>query len=116
MNYDDNNICSICIDIISSPITLKCNHTFCSSCISNYKKSINSSNGVNPCIYGAPRCPCNNENSCNDRPCCNLDNQIMRQWEIDNPYQFREWTIDESTSNYNSKNKILTCPMCRQEI
>ena len=115
-----NDVCSICIEEIKSPITLKCEHTFCRDCILDYKKTldINKQLGINPCLYGAPRCPCTNENSCLNRPCCTRDNEIMRNWELNDPYQYREWTIDESTSHFNSTfiNQNLSCPLCRQEF
>ena len=113
-NITDKDICGICLDDIVNPYQLNCNHVFCKSCIQDYKNSINKDKYIDPCIYGAPRCPCNN-NSCINRPCCNSDTVIMKEWEDKSPFEYREWTIDESTLSKNYK-RLFYCPLCREII
>ena len=106
--------CPICLDKIKTPLQLSCTHVFCSSCISNYKNYLSAETCIDPCLYGAPRCSCDNETSCINRPCSILDTKVMKLWELNNPVEYREWTIDElvrTTSRATSQN--FSCPLCR---
>ena len=78
-------------------------------CIQNYDYDnfIHQNKYVDPCLFGAPRCSCINSNSCLNRPCNNIDREIMRQWEMEEPIQYREWNIEESIS-VNRKGYINT--------
>ena len=108
------DICSICLENIKEPYQLNCKHFFCSSCIIDYKNAIHVEKNIDPCIYGAPRCPYNNNSSCINRPCCRLDFEIMKRWEMEYPLEYRDWNIDESTKTKPIQK--LSCPLCRKEI
>lgn len=109
--------CPICLDKIKNPLQLSCEHIFCSSCILSYKNTLSEEKFIDPCLYGAPRCSCNNTTSCINRPCCILDTKVMKLWELKNPVEYREWTIDElvrSTSRTTSQ--TFSCPLCRSTV
>ena len=112
---NEEEICCICFENISIPFKTDCNHLFCKKCIDRYKETTKSVCFIDPCIYGAPRCPCNNLISCLNRPCNSLDNDIMKEWENNNPIQYREWTIEECT-NKDISYKEINCPLCRGKL
>lgn len=117
-NQENNEeVCGICLENIQFSIELNCGHRFCSICIQNYDNFIHQNKYVDPCLFGAPRCPCINLNSCLNRPCNNIDREIMREWEMKDPIQYREWNIEESIS-VNRKGYVNTmkCPMCRSKV
>ena len=112
---NQEEICCICLENISSPFKTNCNHLFCKKCIQKYKEKIESITYIDPCNYGAPRCPCINSPSCINRPCNDIDKDIMKNWEINKPFQYRDWTIEECT-NTKEPYKQLLCPLCREQI
>ena len=117
-NQENNEeVCGICLENIQFSLELNCGHRFCSNCIQNYDNFIHQNKYIDPCLFGAPRCPCINSNSCLNRPCNNIDREIMREWEMRDPIQYREWNIEESIS-VNRKGYVNTmrCPMCRSKV
>ena len=117
-NQESNlDICGICLENINNPVELNCKHKFCNRCIQDYDNFIHKNKYIDPCLFGAPRCPCINSNSCLNRPCNSIDANIMRKWELEAPIQYRDWNLEESLNiNKNSYVNIMKCPICRSEI
>ena len=80
---------------------------------------------LDPCPYGAPRCPCGGDDgsaaTCLRRPCHNsADRGIMLRWERDDPMAHRQWVEDETVASLRKCRRQqptgVTCPVCRAVV
>ena len=80
---------------------------------------------IDPCVYGAPRCPCvtveGQPQTCLERPCGHtLDRSVLGQWQEDDPIAYQRWNTEECLLAIRAAQRGITgddarCPVCRVE-
>ena len=95
-----------------------CSALVCTICQTIRRRYIDGEVGVDPCIFGAPRCRCVGA-SCIRRPCQgNNDAKLIAQWEVNEPHNHREWVeaeVLQSIKTARKPDQTLQCPVCRAE-
>ena len=123
--------CLICLETTEEALPCEgCRQLFCAGCRGEIRRRCATLRSVDPCVYGAPRCPCvtveGRPQTCLERPCRHpLDRAAMAGWQEADPVAYREWNTEECLlaihgsrqrgEEEEEASRRPRCPVCRAE-
>lgn len=123
LEFKESEECVVCNEMNKQvKFPANCGHWFCVSCSRNILFWDETRYHLSPVPFGCPPCPNGCINPVKGKQCyCENYDEVLEQWEQENPIQYKEYNdaehlsieLSETTAGsiFNSKK----CPLCRKK-